>query len=288
MTASATPFGETRAPPARTDRSAIGRRADVARSLLSSGLARVAAALLLPAMLLMLWQIVTALAWLPPLVLPTPGSVAAALRDMVVNGDLAANLGISLERFALGFMLGAAVGLLTGTLMGLSRTIEALLRPTITGFVQVPVLAWIPLLMIPFGIGETLKLVAIGMAAFTPVVMNTAKGFRQVPQSLIEVGTIYRLSWAQRTVHILLPGAMPVVFTGLRLGLTQAWHSLVVVELVASTEGIGYMAVMARQMFQLDLMLATMVVIGLVGFTLDRSLRGAEGVLARRYGAVAA
>jgi sulfonate transport system permease protein len=78
------------------------------------------------------------------------------------------------------------------------------------------------------------------------------------------------------------------VFTGLRLGLTSAWHSLVVVELVASTEGIGYMAVMARQMFQLDVMLATMVVIGIVGFTLDRSLRGAEVALARRYGAVAA
>lgn len=207
---------------------------------------------------------------------------------MIVNGDLAANLGISLKRVALGFAAGAASGLLLGTLIGLSRTIEALLKPTLTAFVQVPVLAWIPMLMIPFGIGETLKLVAIGMAAFTPVVMNTAKGFHQVPKNLVEIGTIYRLNWVQRTLHIMLPGALPAIFVGLRLSLTYAWHSLVVVELVASTEGIGYMAVMARQMFQLDVMLATMMVIGIVGFALDRSLRSAEGELARRYGAVAA
>jgi sulfonate transport system permease protein len=288
MTASATPFGETRAPLARANAVEIGRRTDAARWIFVAWPARAAVALLVPAMLLILWQGVTTLAWLPPLVLPAPGSVIAALRDMAVSGDLAANLGISLERFALGFTFGAVVGLLTGGLMGLSRTAAALLRPTITGFVQVPVLAWIPLLMIPFGIGETLKLVAIGMAAFTPVVMNTAKGFRQVPQNLLEIGTMYRLSWMQRSIHILLPGALLVVFTGLRLGLTQAWHSLVVVELVASTEGIGYMAVMARQMFQLDLVLATMLVIGVVGFALDRSLRSAEGALARRYGAVAA
>jgi sulfonate transport system permease protein len=245
-------------------------------------------ALLVPALVLMAWQAITALGFLPPLVLPTPDSVVAALRDMATSGDLAANLGISLQRAVLGFAAGAAAGLLTGATIGLSRTVEALLRPSLTAFVQVPVLAWIPLLMIPFGIGETLKLVAIGMAAFTPVVLNTAKGFRQVPQGLVEIGTVYRLTAVQRIVHILLPGALPVVFTGLRLGLTSAWHSLVVVELVASTEGIGYMAVMARQMFQLDVMLATMVVIGIVGFTLDRSLRGAEVALARRYGAVAA
>jgi sulfonate transport system permease protein len=207
---------------------------------------------------------------------------------MTRSGDLAANLGISLQRVLLGFAAGASAGLVTGALMGLSRTIEALMRPSLTAFVQVPVLAWIPLLMIPFGIGETLKLAAIGIAAFAPVLVNTAKGFRQVPQCLIEIGTIYRFGWWQRVLHILLPGALPSVFTGVRLGLTQAWQSLVVVELVASTEGIGYMAVMARQMFQLDVMLATMVVIGIVGFTLDRSLRGAETLLGRRYGGVAA
>ena len=187
-----------------------------------------------------------------------------------------------------GFAAGAVAGLAIGALTGLSRTAEAALRPTLSAFMQVPVLAWIPLLMIPFGIGETLKIGAIGIAAFTPVLVHTAKGFRQVSPALAEVGTLYRFSWAQRLRHILLPGAMPAIFTGLRLGLTQAWQSLVVVELVASTDGIGYLCVMARQMFQLDQMLATMAVIGVVGFSLDRALRSAEWHLAARFGAVAA
>jgi sulfonate transport system permease protein len=244
-------------------------------------------ALALPATLLALWAAATQQGWVARLILPAPGAVFVALQDMAHSGDLTTNLVISLRRVLAGFALGAAAGLATGALMGLSRTAEILLRPSLMGFVQVPVLAWIPLLMIPFGIGETLKLAAIGIAAFTPVLVHTAKGFRQVPPALIEVGMLYRFTWPQRVRHILLPGALPALSTGLRLGLTQAWQSLVVVELVASTEGIGYLAVMARQMFQLDVMLATMLVIGLVGFSLDRTLRAAENTLARRYGAEA-
>ncbi len=242
----------------------------------------------LPAGVLALWQLVTARGWVTPLILPAPGAVLAAFLDLARTGDLATGLTISLERVVAGFAAGATAGLAIGAVTGLARLAEAALRPTLFAFMQVPVLAWIPLLMIPLGIGETLKLVAIGIAAFTPVLIHTARGFRQVSPALVEVGTLYRFSWAQRLRHILLPGALPAVFTGLRLGLTQAWQSLVVVELVASTDGIGYLCVMARQMFQLDQMLAIMVVIGVTGFVLDRVLRSTEDWLAARFGAVAA
>jgi len=244
-------------------------------------------ALALPLLLVAAWQAVTSQGWVAPLILPAPGNVFAALRDMAADGDLSTNLGISLGRVAAGFAVGAAIGLAIGALTGLSRTAEVLLRPSLMLFVQIPVLAWIPLLMIPFGIGEGLKIIAIGMASFAPVVLHTAKGFKNLSPALLEVGTVLRLTPAQRLVYILLPGALPSVFTGLRLGLTQAWQSLVVVELIAATEGIGYMAVMARQMFQLDVMLATMLVIGVVGFALDRSLRTAETLLGARFGGAA-
>jgi sulfonate transport system permease protein len=240
--------------------------------------------LAVPSMLLAIWAAAGALDQLPALMLPPPGEVFTALRDLAQSGDLGRALTISLRRLAEGFALGAASGLLIGTAMGLSRLGERLIRPTLMAFVQVPVLAWIPLLMIPFGIGETLKCIAIGVAAFAPVAMNSFKGFRQVEPKLIEVGTLYRFTPVQRLRHILLPGAMPTIFTGLRLGLTQAWQSLVVVELVASTNGIGYLSVMARQMFQLDQLLATMLVIGICGFALDKSLRTAEARVGRRYG----
>jgi sulfonate transport system permease protein len=213
--------------------------------------------------------------------------VLIALRDIIQSGDLGSALAISFLRLAEGFGLGALAGLAVGATMGLSRLGERIIRPTLMGFVQIPVLAWVPLLMIPFGIGETLKCISIGIAAFAPVAMNSFKGLRQVDPKLMEVGTLYRFSAAQRLRHILLPGALPSIFTGLRLGLTQAWQSLVVVELVASTNGIGYLAVMARQMFQLDQMLAVMLVIGVCGFALDKSLRSAEARLGRRFGRAA-
>ena len=244
--------------------------------------------LALPLGLLAAWWVASAHGWIAELILPAPAAVWGALRELLHGGDVAASLAISLTRVAAGFAIGAACGLAVGALTGLSPAAAALLRPTLLAFVQVPVLAWIPLLMIPFGIGEALKLAAISIAAFTPVLVHTAKGFAQVPASLVEVGTLYRFGWGLRVRQILLPGALPAIFTGLRLGLTQAWQSLVVVELVASTDGIGYQCVMARQMFQLDQMLAIMVVIGVVGFALDRALRGVEGVVGRRYGGVVA
>ena len=244
--------------------------------------------LIVPGAIVFVWALAGALDRLPALMLPPPATVLIALRDLVQSGDLASALAISLRRLAQGFVSGAAFGLLAGATMGLSRLGERIIRPMFMGFVQVPILAWIPLLMIPFGIGETLKTIAIGIAAFAPVALNSFKGLRQVDAKLVEVGTLYRFTPFQRLRHILLPGALPAISTGLRLGLTQAWQSLVVVELVASTNGIGYLAVMARQMFQLDQMLAVMLVIGLCGFALDKTLRSAEARLGRRFGKAAA
>jgi sulfonate transport system permease protein len=188
---------------------------------------------------------------------------------------------------ALGFAAGAGLGLLLGAGMGLSPRLERFLRPTFLTVAQIPVLAWIPFLMILFGIGEALKIVIIANAALIPVTLNTLDGFRNVPRAYLEVGRIYKFNKLQILRSIMLPGALLPIFTGLRYGLTHAWHSLVVVELLASTEGLGYQMVLARQLFQLDVMIATMIIIGVIGFTLDKILAQAETSLGRRYGAAA-
>jgi sulfonate transport system permease protein len=242
-------------------------------------------ALVVPILAITVWHFVSAAGLVPPLVLPAPAEVAQALREMIADGTIGGNLAISLRRGAAGFLLGGACGFSLGAVMGLFPVAARALRPTLFAVLHVPILAWIPLLMIPFGIGETLKYVVIGIAAFTPTLVHTVKSLNQVPSTLIEVGRIYRLSWHQRLRHILLPAALPGLFTGFRLGMTQAWQSLVVVELVASTSGIGYVCVMARQVFRLDQMFAVMVVIGVVGYTLDRALRATEARLARQWGA---
>lgn len=239
--------------------------------------------LLSPILLLVFWDIASRTDLVPQLILPSPETVYGALTSMIASGDLAANLTISIRRVASGFAAGALIGLMFGAAMGLSPRIERFLRPTFLAVAQIPVLAWIPFLMILFGIGEALKIVIIAEAALIPTMLNTLDGFRNIPKAYLELGRIYKFGKLQTLRRIMLPGALLPIFTGLRYGLTHAWQSLVVVELLASTEGVGYQMVMARQLFQLDVMIATMIVIGIIGFALDKMLAQAETMLAQRY-----
>ncbi|MDE1172629.1 MAG: ABC transporter permease [Parvibaculaceae bacterium] len=248
---------------------------------------RVLLGALTPALLLVLWEISSRANLVTPLILPSPETVYSAFLSLVNSGDLAANLSISIRRVVSGFAAGALLGLALGASMGLSPRFERFLRPSFLAVAQIPTLAWIPFLMILFGIGETLKIVIIAEAALVPTTLNTLDGFRNIPKAYLEVARIYKFNRRQILRKIMLPGALLPVFTGLRYGLTHAWQSLVVVELLASTEGIGYQMVMARQLFQLDVMIATMAVIGIIGFILDKLLALGEMRLSRRYGAAA-
>jgi sulfonate transport system permease protein len=234
-----------------------------------------------PASLLALWSLTTQLGWLSPQVLPAPSEVAGALHDLAASGDLARNTGISLLRVVEGFAAGAALGLLLGIAMGLSEAAEDCIKPLFTAFAQVPTLGWIPLLMLLVGIGEPLKVLVIAKAAFVPVTLNTYQGIRAVPSLYREVGALFRFSRWQVLHKIVLPAAVPPIFTGLRYGLTHAWNALVAVELLASAEGLGYLLVWGRQMFWLDTMMGAMLVIGVIGFVLDRVMAALEARLLR-------
>jgi len=122
------------------------------------------------------------------------------------------------------------------------------------------------------GIGEPLKFILIAKAALVPVTLNTLQGFRQTPDTLLEVARAYGFTRRQTVFDVVLPAAVPTLFTGLRLGFTKAWLSLVVVELVASSEGLGYLIVYGRQLFQLDLVMAAVIVVGAIGYAIDRGL----------------
>ena len=240
-----------------------------------------AIALLFPLTLLALWSISAHFGWLPPQILPSPGEVWAALLDLARSGDLARNTGISLLRVVEGFAAGSFIGLLLGIAMGLSPKIEDYVKPLFTAFAQVPTLGWIPFLMLLVGIGEPLKVLVIAKAAFVPVALNTLSGIRAVPPIYAEVGALFRFSRWQLLQKVVLPAAVPPIFTGLRYGLTHAWNALVAVELLASAEGLGYLLVWGRQMFWLDTMMGAMLIIGVVGFLLDRIMATCEARLQR-------
>ncbi len=235
-----------------------------------------AAPWLLPLTLLVLWQTGASQGWISPQVLPPPAYGWDTLRDLATSGDLWLNTRASLQRVLVGFALGSALGLLLGTAMGLSRRLEAYVLPTFNALVQIPVLAWLPFVLLIVGIGEPLKYILIGKAALVPVTLNTLQGFRQASPALREVGQVYGYSRRQEVLEIVLPLALPTLFTGLRLGFTKAWLSLVVVELVASSEGLGYLIVYGRQLFQLDLVMAAVIVVGAIGYVIDRLLDWAE------------
>lgn len=225
---------------------------------------------LLPLTLLGLWALGADRGWLSAQVLPPPAYVWQTLVDLAATGDLWLNTSASLQRVLVGFAVGASLGSLIGVSMGLSRTVEAYLLPTFNALVQIPILGWLPFALLIFGIGEPLKYALIAHAALVPVTLCTLQAFRQAPPGLLEVGQVYGFSRRQSITQVILPAALPTLFTGLRLGFTKAWLSLVVVELVASSEGLGYLIVYGRQLFQLDLVMASVVIVGAIGWLIDR------------------
>ncbi|HET8934518.1 MAG TPA: ABC transporter permease [Polyangiales bacterium] len=219
--------------------------------------------------------------WVPPQILPAPASVVDTLVEQLRSGDLFVNLGISLGRVAAGFAVGGALGLLLGVAMGLSRTVEDYVHPLFKAISQVPVLGWLPLAMMVLGIGEGLKIAIIAHASLVPVALNALKGIRRVSRNYIEVAQVFQFSRRQLLAKVVLPAAVPSIFVGIRYGITQAWLSLVTVELLASSEGLGFMIVWGRQLFQLDLVLSAILVVGAVGLVIDKSLALIEARLLR-------
>jgi sulfonate transport system permease protein len=229
-----------------------------------------------PLAVLALWAYAAHFEWIAPQVLPSPGAVALSFKESFLSGELWANLQISLIRVMAGFVVGLLGGLALGVAMGLSPTVKEYAYPLFKAFAQVPVLGWLPLLVLLVGIDEALKFILISKAALVPIALNTYKGIENVPTRFIEVGKVLGFTRAQMLVRVVLPSALAPIWNGIRYGFTHAWLALVVVELLASSEGLGFMIVYGRQLFQLDVVLAAVVVVGAVGYALDKALAAIE------------
>lgn len=231
---------------------------------------------ILPAVGLILWQAAAVLDWTSPQILPAPALVAKTLFDLARDGDLAAALLVSGRRIAIGFFIGVALGLPFGALLGVSRRAEAYLGPLFRAFAAVPTLGWLPILILIFGLDEMLKYVIIAKACFVPVALNTSLGIRNIPQSYREVASVFGLRKGKLLTKLLAPATLPSIFTGLRLAVSSAWIALIVVEMLAATEGVGYMMTWGRTLFQIDIVIAGMIIIGVIGLSIDVALRAVE------------
>lgn len=232
--------------------------------------------LVIPAVLIVLWFAAVRHQWLPEQILPAPSLMLATATDVISTGELLFHTWISVQRVILGFLLGAFVGLAFGVFIGLSKLAEEYLYPTFKLFVQVPSLAWLPMLMMLVGLEEALKIILIAKSAFVPVAMNAFNGLRGVSNRYIEVAKVFNFNRYQLLRFVVFPSAFPPIWNGIRFGLTHAWLALVGVELLASTEGLGYLIVWGRQLFQMDLVFVAVIVVGLIGYLLDKFLNGIE------------
>ncbi|MFT4197319.1 MAG: ABC transporter permease [Pseudoxanthomonas sp.] len=236
---------------------------------------------LVPLILIAIWWLGSAHGWINAQTLPPPKQVLGTLIEMIRDGEAWDNLSISLRRVFSGFLLGTIVGGALGLAMGLSRTIRELLYPSFKAIACVPVLGWLPLFMLFLGIGEALKVVLIAKAALVPVAINTCQGIKGVPSAYLEVGKVYRLGYRQTLVRVMLPAALPSIWSGIRYGLTSCWLVLVMVELLGASEGLGYLMSNGQQLMQMDVLLAAVIIAGLIGFVLDRGLQAVENHLLR-------
>jgi len=231
--------------------------------------------LLLPVLFFVLLEIAARKGWVEARLLPPPSEIGATLLQLAQNG-LAQHVGASLARVGAGFFIGSTLGLAVAVLVGLSRNFRELVDPSFQALRNVPSLAWVPLLLLWFGIDETPKITMIALGAFFPVYLNVVSGIQNVDRKLVEVGEIHGLGKLELSWRILLPASMPSVFTGLRTALGLSWMFLVAAELIAAAQGLGYLLSDGRETSRPDIVIAAILLIALLGKISDSALHFIE------------
>ena len=218
-----------------------------------------------------LWQAFALYGPFPPKLFPTVDKIAWAFVRLTVDGVLPIHALSTLLRLVIGFVLGAVVGVALGLVMGRSRTAEDILVPVVSVFNPIPGLAYAPLFVMWFGLGDLPAVLLVGFAAAFPVAVNTWTGVKAVKDIWIRAAQGMGAGERQMFRKIVLPGALPYVLTGLRLGVARAWRVLVAVEMLTAVSlGLGWLIFGAREFLATDVMLAGIAVIGLVGLGLEK------------------
>ena len=208
-----------------------------------------------------------------------PLDVLIALERGVSQGALGKHLGVSALRALAGLVIGAGVGLVLGLASGISRKLQLVLDGPLQMLRAVPALALVPLVILWFGLGETAKVFIVAITVLFPVYLNTFHGVRSVDPQLIEMAHVYNLRGFALYREVILPGALPSILVGLRFALGLAWLVLIVAEHIGAEEGLGYVALNAREFMQMDVLVLTIVLWAVLGKLADVAARAAERAL---------
>ena len=232
--------------------------------------------LTVPVALLLAWWGATASGFIKSYQLASPLDVLRELADLAQRGVLWRDLGASVERVALGFGIALVLALILGSIVGGSRTAERALDPTLQAIRAVPSLAWVPLILLWLGIGETAKITLVAIGAFFPIYVALASGIRGVDRKLVEVGHVLGLPRFALIARVLVPATLPQLLVGARIGLTQAWLFLVAAELLAATNGLGFLLTDGQQTSRPDEILVAILLFALCGKLSESGMRWLE------------
>jgi len=240
-------------------------------------LGRIAVSLVAMAAVLALWHVLTAVTgFISPARFATPHEVGLALRQIAVdgysNGRLHQHVLRSVLLVTMGFTVAASVGVVLGLAMGASRRVEAVVNPVFLVLRPIPPLAWIPLAIVWLGLGDAAKMMVIFVSAFVPSVINSYTGVRQIDKPIFEAAAMLDVRGWRYWREVLVPGALPSIFTGLRLSLQASWTTLVAAELVGAIRGLGQILNQAAQDIYPAMILVGMISVALCGWLMTAAL----------------
>ena len=230
--------------------------------------------------LLLVWAVVTMYFKVSPLVLPSPPNLLREAETLLVHGysgtPIYVHIGWSLFRSMTGFICGIALAIPVGLLMGYSRTVNSILQPVFGFFRPIPPIAFIPLIIVWFGIGELGKILLIFAASFNYTVLSSAAGMRSVPMHLVRAGTNLGLSRRQLFASVMLPAAMPHILTGVKTSAAVSWAVLVAAELLAAQAGIGFIIEDAGTFFRVTDVFIGIIIVGAIGLGIEIAISAVE------------
>jgi len=232
-----------------------------------------------PLILLLLWEVLARAGIIDQRFFPAPSRIFWAMAGMFAQGELWVHIGVSLQRLALGLVLGGIPALILGIIMGLNRKIYAFFDPVISATYPIPKSSILPLALLIFGLGEPSKIFMVAIGVFYPVVINAATGVRGINQIYLDVGANYGANSRQVFMRIALPGAMPIILTGVRLGIGMGLVLIAIAEMVGAKSGLGYMIWAAWETFAVEQMYVGLFCIAIIGFLLNLGINQIEKIL---------
>ena len=235
--------------------------------------------LLSPLLILAVWEGLARARLIDVRFFPAPTAILAAAWGTAQSGELWADLRISLERIGVGFVLGTLPAIVLGVLMGLIPLVRLTCMPVVSAIYPIPKSAILPLIMLIFGIGELAKWVFIAIGVFFPVLINAMVGVLTIDRIYMDVGRNYGARGLNFLLTIALPGALPVIFAGIKLGFGLALILVVIAEIVASRAGLGFLIWNAWQIFDVEKLYSGLIVIGILGYLSSEAIDALERVV---------